>query len=159
MTSDFESPFSWSAFVAADQRLAKAVAARFAAHPHHILATLRADGSPRVSGTNVFITDEVRIGSMPGARKIDDLRRDPRCALHSAPLDEALVGGDAKLDCVAQEMSVADTKAWLASTGHPTGEGVGFILQILGATLTTVTDGRMIIEMWSPSQGTRTVVR
>jgi hypothetical protein len=150
---------SWSAFAEAQPRLAAAVAARFTAHPHHVLATLRADGSPRTSGTNVFITDEVRVGSMPNARKIADLRRDPRCSLHSAPLDEQLVGGDAKLDCVAREMSIPDTKAWLASTGHPTGDGQGFVLLVASATLTTVTDGQLIVETWSPARGARTIVR
>lgn len=150
---------SWNSFAQSQPRLAAAVQARFLAHPHHLLATLRADGAPRLSGTNVFITDEVRIGSMPGARKIDDLRRDPRCSLHSAPLDEKLVGGDAKIDCIATEMPLADTKAWLASTGHPTGDGVGFILRIVGATLTTVTDGTLIVETWTPSLGARTIVR
>ena len=153
------SAVSWSAFVEAQPRLAAAVAARFSVHPHHILATLRADGSPRLSGTNVFITDEARVGSMPNARKVADLRRDPRCALHSAPLDEQLIGGDAKLDCLACEMSIPDTKAWLASTGHPTGDGNGFVLMITAATVTTVTDGQLIVETWSPTLGARTVVR
>ena len=150
---------SWNAFATAQPRLAAAIAARFAAHPHHIIATLCADGSPRLGGTNVFITDEVRIGSMPRARRVDDLRRDPRCSLHSAPLDEAVADGDAKLDCTAMEMSIADTKGWLASTGHPTGEGVGFVLLIRAATLTTVADGQLIIESWSPTLGARTVLR
>ena len=150
---------SWSEFAAAQPRLAAAIAARFTAHPHHVLATLHADGSPRTSGTNVFITDEVRVGSMPNARKIVDLRRDSRCSLHSAPIDEQLVGGDAKLDCVAREMSIPDTKAWLASTGHPTGDGHGFILLVAAATLTTVTDGQLIVETWSPTRGARTIIR
>ena len=150
---------SWATFVAGQPRLAASIAHCFTAHPHHVLATLRKDGSPRLSGTNVFFTDELRIGSMPRARKIDDLRRDPRCALHSAPIDEELKGGDAKLDCVAREMSKADTKGWLATTGHPTGDGVGFVLHVIGATLTRVTDGSLIVETWSPSFGARTIMR
>jgi len=150
---------SWSAFAAAQPHLALAIAARFAAHPHHVISTLHADGSPRAGGTNVFITDEIRVGSMPRARRVDDLRRDPRCSLHSAPLDEAVADGDAKLDCVAVEMTIADTKAWLASTGHPTGDGVGFMLRIRAATLTSVSDGKLVVETWSPELGARTVLR
>ena len=150
---------SWTSFAQSQPVLAASIAKRFAAHPHHIIATLRADGSPRLSGTNVFITDEVRIGSMPNALKIDDLRRDPRCALHSAPLDENVAEGDAKLDCIAVEMRLADTKAWLASTGHPTGDGVGFVLAIRSASLTSIKEAKLVVETWSPELGARTIIR
>jgi hypothetical protein len=47
------------------------------------MATLRADGSPRVSGIECEFTDgDLRFGSMTGARKGADLKRDPRFALH-----------------------------------------------------------------------------
>ena len=46
-------------------------------------ATVRADGSPRISGIECEFADgELRFGSMPGARKGADLTRDPRFALH-----------------------------------------------------------------------------
>ena len=41
----------WSRFEAEAPELAAAVQARFAAHIHHIIGTLRPDGSPRLSGT------------------------------------------------------------------------------------------------------------
>lgn len=89
---------SWSRFAAEAPELAAAVEARLRAHPHHVIATLRADGSPRASGTNVELWEgELWIGCMAGAVKAADLRRDPRYSLHSAPLSEQLEGGDAKL--------------------------------------------------------------
>ncbi len=50
---------------------------------HKTIATLRADGSPRISGIECEFADgELRFGSMARARKGVDLRRDPRFALH-----------------------------------------------------------------------------
>ena len=55
----------------------------FDAGRHKTIATLRADGSPRISGIECEFTDgELRFGSMTGARKGADLKRDPRFALH-----------------------------------------------------------------------------
>ncbi len=82
--------------------LAAAVEERFAVRKHCTIATLRADGSPRISGIEVqFTPDDVTIGSMPGAVKARDLQRDPRFALHSAtsdpPEDPTQWPGEAKL--------------------------------------------------------------
>ena len=63
----------------------------FDAYKHKTLATLRADGSPRVSGIEAeFWNGDVWLGSMPGSRKGADLKRDPRFALHSATVDPEL---------------------------------------------------------------------
>jgi hypothetical protein len=70
----------------------------FDAHKHKTIATLRADGSPRVSGIELdFLGDDIWFGSMPGSRKSADLTRDPRFAIHSATADAELTDGDAKL--------------------------------------------------------------
>ena len=62
--------------------------ALFDAHRHKTIATLRADGSPRISGIEaVFQDGELVFGSMPKARKGADLVRDPRFGLHSATVD------------------------------------------------------------------------
>jgi hypothetical protein len=144
---------SWSVFRSAEPDLAGAVEARFAAARHHVMATLRRDGSPRLSGTNVFIGDEIRLGMMAGTRRAADLRRDPRCGLHSAPDDEILSSGDARVDCVAREMTPTEAGAWFATldAGHDTGDA--FVLLIERVTLTTVDEGRLIVETWSPSAG------
>ena len=87
--------------------LAHYVESRFAAHEHHVLATIRSDGSPRVSGTNVMFTDgTLWIGMMPSAQRLHDLRRNPSCALHSAPLNEKLPEGegDVRLNAIAREL-------------------------------------------------------
>src|SRR4051812_49543603 len=79
---------SWSEFAAAAPELAERVKTSFDAHKHKTMATLRKDGSPRISGTETNFRDgELYIGSMWQALKARDLQRDPRFALHSATFD------------------------------------------------------------------------
>lgn len=44
----------WAAFVAAEPGLAEVAERRFGAFKHHVLVTLRKDGSPRTSGLEVL---------------------------------------------------------------------------------------------------------
>ena len=61
---------------------------RLDAHKHKTMATLRKDGSPRISGTEVEFSDgELWLGSMPNALKAKDLLRDPRFAIHNGSDD------------------------------------------------------------------------
>jgi hypothetical protein len=74
---------TWGDVEAAAPELAARVRTLFDAGRHKTIATLRADGSPRISGIEVEIADgELRFGSMAEARKGADLVRDPRFALH-----------------------------------------------------------------------------
>src|SRR3984957_16510479 len=67
-----------------DPEFAGRVRRLFDAGRHKTIATLRADGSPRISGIECEFTDgDLGFGSMNGARKGADLKRDPRFALHS----------------------------------------------------------------------------
>ncbi|WP_448631215.1 hypothetical protein [Cellulomonas soli] len=74
----------WAELRACDPAFADAVTAVFDSGTHKVLATLRADGSPRVSGTEFVITeDELLVGMMPRSLKARDVARDPRVAIHS----------------------------------------------------------------------------
>ncbi|MER5782605.1 pyridoxamine 5'-phosphate oxidase family protein [Streptomyces mobaraensis] len=76
---------AWDAFAAAEPAFAASVRAAFGADRHALLATLRYDGAPRISGVEpVFHASDLWLFVMPGSVKSADLRRDPRCALHSA---------------------------------------------------------------------------
>lgn len=88
---------AWRDLADAEPEFARAVADRFAANLHHLIATLRRSGAPRISGTEVKIDDEVRVGMMPDSRKLADVGADPRVEIHSAPLEEDLAAGDAKI--------------------------------------------------------------
>jgi len=75
----------WSEIVAAEPEFARQVQMRFAVNASETIATLRKDGSPRISGVDVVFRNgdllflDVTVGSM----RASDLRRDPRLALHS----------------------------------------------------------------------------
>ena len=72
----------WSEIATATPDLADAVRERFEATGFGLLATLRADGSPRVSGLEpLFALGELWFGLMPESRKALDLLRDPRFAI------------------------------------------------------------------------------
>src|SRR4051812_47526288 len=89
---------SWSAFEAEAPELAALARGYLDARVHKTLATLRRDGSPRISGTEAEFRDgDLWIGSMWMARKAQDLRRDPRFALHSGSEDPADWSGDTKV--------------------------------------------------------------
>ena len=94
---------AWRDIEQAEPEFAHRVRALFDARRHKTMATLRADGSPRISGIEAAFSDgELTFGSMPDARKGADLHRDPRCALHSATIDpvegrEADWPGEAKI--------------------------------------------------------------
>ena len=147
---------TWSAFETAAPDLASAVASRYSSHPHHVLATLMRDGSPRTSGINVMIDEGTMwFGSMPGARKIADLERDPRVSVHSAPLDEHLTDGDARVDGVVHILDPTKVARW--RPGTPPGDF--FEIRISRVHLVTVVSERLVITMWSPDQGLRIVER
>src|SRR5689334_6568746 len=89
---------TWADFAAQAPDLATQVAARLDAYGLALLATLRADGSPRISGIEPLVSHgELWFGMMPGSRKVADLERDPRFALHSATIDKNVAERDVKL--------------------------------------------------------------
>lgn len=113
---------NWSAFSSAEPELAQTVEERFTAFRHHVLATLRNDGSPRTSGMEVrFLDGELWLGMMTDSVKALDLRRDPRFTLQANPgPDTTMGGGDVRIGGRASE--VADPgvkKAYLAATKEP----------------------------------------
>src|SRR5437867_7910867 len=99
---------SWAEFEAAEPDFASRVRALLASGKHLTMATLRRDGSPRISGTEVeFAGDQLRIGSMPRAVKAGDLIRDPTLAIHGPTRDPAKSGswrGEAKIAGRAREV-------------------------------------------------------
>ena len=93
---------SWSEFAAAEPELAAAVRALLQQYGPGMgyLATVRADGGPRVHPVSPVITDEGLYCFLVHSAKRHDLERDGRYALHSYPPeesdDEAYVTGHAR---------------------------------------------------------------
>jgi Pyridoxamine 5'-phosphate oxidase len=160
----------WAEIEAAEPEFAAAVQAKFDAHRHKIMATIRKDGSPRVSGIEVtFLDGEAWFGSMPGARKLADLMRDPRLALHcnsdDPPEDPTLWTGDAKLSGKAVEVddperlkSMADPSAGdNAEASDEEMQGHLFRVDISEVILTKVGDppDHLDVSVWTPNGGLR----
>jgi hypothetical protein len=146
---------TWQQFAADAPHLAEPVRTRFEAAPNHVLASLRRDGSPRVSGTEVLWNGpDLLIGSMPGAVKAQDLRRDPRFALHAHPAGEDLGGGDAKLAGRAVELRGEQHRAAVEQLSEELRNAWVFRLDLAEAVLTEISDDRrLIIKRWRPTDG------
>jgi hypothetical protein len=92
---------TWSQFVSAAPRLAAQVRALFEQYGQGLgyLATVRADGGPRVHPVSPVITDDGLFCFAIPSPKRRDLERDGRYALHSFPPehtnDEAYLAGTA----------------------------------------------------------------
>ncbi|WP_431678236.1 pyridoxamine 5'-phosphate oxidase family protein [Kitasatospora sp. KL5] len=153
---------TWQDFEHEAPDLAPLVRARFEANKHHVLATLRRSGAPRVSGTEVeFVGADLTIGSMYGAVKALDLRRDGRFALHSNPGDETMADGDAKVSGTAVE--ITDPAELAAYEGDlpqpPPGPYHAFRLEPGEVVLTTVEGDRLVIRSWRPGEQVRVFER
>jgi hypothetical protein len=147
----------WATFEHAAPDLASAVRARFEATKHHVLATLRADGAPRVSGTEVILADGVlAIGSMWHAVKALDLLRDGRFALHANPGDGSMEGGDAKVSGTAVELTGAAATPIVEHLAMEVPEQFHlFRLDLAQVVLSEVDHERecMVIRSWWPDRG------
>lgn len=152
---------TWRQFSEEAPELAAAVRARLEATKHHVLATLRRDGSPRVSGTEVdFHGDDLTLGSMWEAVKARDLQRDGRFAIHANPGDGSMAGGDAKVAGVAVEVG-ADEKRAYEEHANPPGPYHLFRLDLHEVVLTSLhpAGDRLVIETWRPGRALRRTER
>jgi Pyridoxamine 5'-phosphate oxidase len=147
----------WQDVEQAAPEFAQRVCALFDAHRHKTIATLRADGSPRISGIEaVFEDGELVFGSMPNARKGADLRRDPRFALHSATVDpiegsEAQWPGEGKIS----------GRAIAAGPITEGPDGERFHADIAEVVHTHLNDKAtmLVVEWWTPAHGLRSIER
>jgi hypothetical protein len=153
---------SWSEFEAQAPALAERVRARLDAHTHKTIATIRRDGSPRISGIETEIKDgELWTGSMWQALKARDLKRDPRFALHSGSDDPADWTGDAKLAGVAEEIVDPERIEEINGGDAPSGPSHLFRLDLHEVSTVGLDEARksLVIEVWTPEGGVRTMKR
>lgn len=139
---------TWKQVTEAAPELAAIVEAAFGRAKHCTLATIRTDGSPRISGSEVEFRDgELRIGSMPEAMKAKDLQRDPRFALHSATTDPPEGNESAWLG----EAKVAGRAVELPHEGSHL-----FRLDLTEVVFTRVVGDKLEIRSWHPERGEQT---
>jgi hypothetical protein len=155
---------SWQEFTAEVPEFAARAESRLAAFTHLTMATIRADGGPRISGTEIRIRGgELWLAGMGGARRFADLRRDPRVAIHSGspqPVIPAEWGGDVKVSGRAREITAADqvTAFFEQEPEVPSGPVELFRIELAEVTWTGLNDAvdKLLIETWRPG---RPVVR
>ena len=138
---------SWAEVERAEPDFAAKVRSIFDAQKHKLMATIRRDGSPRISGIELeFTGGDMFIGMMPASVKFADLQRDPRVALHSGSEDPPTEDptswrGDAKIAGSAIEVPEENFKK--------------FRIDITEVVLIRV--GRpadhLVVESWHPDRG------
>lgn len=146
---------AWSEVAASAGPFAEQVEGFFRAHRHHVLATLRRDGSPRVSGIEVtFTAEQLWLGMMPDSRKAADLRRDPRMALHSASVDpdetSGAWAGDAKLSGRAVAVADDERRAAVAAIGAEASAAEVFRVDVREVLLVRVGEpaDHLVLSLW-----------
>ncbi|MFF9686356.1 pyridoxamine 5'-phosphate oxidase family protein [Streptomyces sp. NPDC014623] len=160
MTSS-ETPGSWQDFRAAEPAFAEAVRKRFQQYKHHVLATLRVDGSPRVTGLEVeFRMDALWFGMMPNSRKALDLRRDPRFALQANPgPDAGMADGDVRVSGRAVEVTDAAVLARFVEEVTPPEPFLLFRAELAEVVRTGLDGDDLVVRVWRPGHPLRTLRR
>lgn len=150
---------SWGDVKALEPQMAERVERLFAFRLHKTLATLRADGSPRISGIEcAFDEGNLHFGSMEASRKSADIYRDPRIALHSPTVDpidgdEAAWPGEAKIAGIAISAEPVD------EPDAPPSER--FVVDVTEVVVVHLNDDatKLVVEWWTPDGGRQFVER
>lgn len=143
---------TWKEIEADAPEFAARVRACFEAGTNKTLATLRRDGAPRISASEAKFEDgEVALGMMGGSRKLADVRRDSRVALHSPTLEPPTGGdswlGDAKLSGALIEINAPPDSPHV---------GAGFFrfdLTEVALTYLGSPADHLVVESWHPDRG------
>ncbi|MEU5438429.1 pyridoxamine 5'-phosphate oxidase family protein [Streptomyces sp. NPDC020719] len=152
---------SWAEFEAAEPRFAETVRTRFLLYKHHVLATLRADGSPRVTGLEVEIhSGELWLGMMPNSRKAIDLRRDPRFAVQANPGPDAeMADGDVRVSGRAIEITDPAALARYVEVTKPPEPFHLFRAELTEVVRTGIENEEVVMRAWRPGAALRTIRR
>ena len=129
------------------------VRSRFDAGTNKTIATVRRDGAPRISASELTFADgEATLGMMSGSVKLLDVRRDPRIAVHSPTIEPP--AGDP--DAAPGDAKLAGTVVGIAPPADNPYQGAGFFkLDITEVALTYVGTpaDHLVIESWHADRG------
>jgi hypothetical protein len=129
-----------------------------------LVATLRPDGSPRISGIELwFWQDDAWLGMMPNSAKGADLDRDPRFELHTAPTDLDLQQPDARIrgtaERVEDDATIAAFAATLPNPAPPPSEMDLYRIDLTGAVVVCVEGDELVVKSWRPGSPTKRQTR
>ncbi len=151
-------PPGWRDLELGAPEIARLGAARLNAAQVAMLGTVRSDGSPRISPVEPTITaGQLLVGAMTWSAKAHDLRRDPRCVLHSVVTGADSGEAELKLYGSAVEarprLRDAATGAWWLTCEAD--KAIVFCLAISQAVLVDwdIERGVAMIHQWSSRNG------
>jgi hypothetical protein len=155
----------WEQFAREAPRIAEVFVRRHSATGKLcMLATVRADGSPRISPMEPLIFDgRLVLVGMPNTSKFRDLERDSRFELHTATVDPYVGDGDAKVWGEARNVQDRDLHARFAqnlfdeSGMDLRGQEFDpfFVGDLAGASSVEFRNRQLTITTWKPGQGER----
>ncbi|MEV0252465.1 pyridoxamine 5'-phosphate oxidase family protein [Nocardia sp. NPDC050712] len=157
----------WSEFVQEAPKIAAVFERRHQATGHLcMLATVRADGSPRISPIEPRVFEGMLVlAGMPNTTKFKDLERDPHFCLHTATVDPMVGDGDAKLfgtvtDLPDKRLHERFAQALFDESGFDI-RGQEFdhfyVADLTGASCIELAEEKLAITIWKPGQGERVV--
>ncbi|MFF4247158.1 pyridoxamine 5'-phosphate oxidase family protein [Streptomyces sp. NPDC001822] len=154
-------PSTWQDFRAAQPAFADTVQKRFQQYKHHVLSTLRKDGSPRVTGLEVeFRMDTLWFGMMPNSRKALDLRRDPRFAIQANPGPDAeMADGDVRISGRAVEVTDPAVLSRFVEEVTPPEPFLLFRAEPTEVVRTGLDGDDIVLQVWRPGHPLRTLRR
>jgi len=153
---------TWTEFTERAPRIAAVFTRRHAATGNLcLLATLRSDGSPRISPIEPRVfEDQLLIIGMPNTTKFRDLDRDPRFCLHTATVDPHVSDGDAKLFGAVTDVRDGDLhQRFAGALFEETGMDLRgqefdhfYAADLTGASAVEIVDGHLDITVWKPGE-------
>ena len=116
-----------------------------------VLGTLRADGSPRISPVeSVLVDGELVFGAMRRSGKANDLRRDPRCTVHTIVVETD--GGEPELTLHGRAVPCAARAGWWRRRAE---DADTYRLDVDEAVVVEwdLAMSRMRVHRWTPAGG------
>jgi hypothetical protein len=159
---------TWTEFAADAPELAAQAEKRLIATGLMMLATIRRDGSPRVSPMEPVVVDDklvlhedrLWLGMMVDATKSRDLQRDGRFMAHCATVDKMVSEDDVKFWGVATTVTDHDKLASFSddiyrSTGYrfEVGQFDAFEVDLQGASSVGMAGETMVVRTWLAGKG------
>ncbi|WP_435242283.1 pyridoxamine 5'-phosphate oxidase family protein [Streptomyces cucumeris] len=154
-----EPTVGWSRFASEEPGLADAVRDRFGQYRHHVLATVRKDGSPRLTPLDVtFGAGELWLALTPASYKELDPRRDPRFSLQANPgPGDVMTEGDARIGGRVVEVTDPDVIDRYVEAVRPPGPFHLFRAEVSEVAHTSVEESGAVLRTWRPGQPVRIV--
>ena len=158
---------TWQEFVDEAPRIAEIFRRRHAATGNLcLLATVRADGSPRISPIEPRVFEgRLLLVGMPHTTKFRDLGRDGRFCLHTATVDPHVGEGDVKLfGAVRNDRDTALHQRFAHMLYAESGFDLRgqefdpfYVAELTGGSSVTIDGGQLTVTIWRPGQGERAV--